>query len=83
MASLVNLAEVLLFNQNTTLIKLNAVPLKLKRSEVFFIIRYIFKIANVAQLVEHLVEAQSVGGAIPSVCAILSTCNLTGRVAAF
>lgn len=47
------------------------------------LINILIKIANVAQLVEHLVEAQSVGGAIPSVCAILSTCNLTGRVAAF
>ena len=66
MASLVNLAEVLLFNQNTTLIKLNAVPLKLKRSEVFFIIRYILmNFGSVAQLVEHQTENLGVSGAEP------------------
>ena len=71
MASPVKLAEVLLFNQNIILVKVKiyAVPPKLKDRRFFIIMMYILiKIANVAQLVEHLVEAQSVGGAIPSVC---------------
>ena len=71
MASPVNLAEVLFFNQNIALIKVKiyAAPPKLKDRRFFIIMMYILiKIANVAQLVEHLVEAQSVGGAIPSVC---------------